>query len=75
MLNLLNLIIASLNFAPGYKTKAGAVVLLGVAVATAYNAAAPSFGLPALPADYLADATVIGNAVLGVGVANKLAVR
>ena len=71
---LLSAIILALNFFPGYKTKAGAVVLVGVAFATAYNTyIAPQFGLPALPENFVSDATVIGNAVLGVGVANKLA--
>ena len=37
----------------------------------AYNAAAPQLGLPAIPAEILDFGTVAGNAVLGVGVANK----
>lgn len=72
---MLNAIILALNFFPGYKTKAGAVVLAGVAVATVYNSLAPQFGFPAIPAEYLGDATVLGNAVLGIGVANKFAAK
>lgn len=74
MNSILTAITLALNFFPGYKTKAGAVVLVGVAVATAYNSLiVPQFGLPPIPAEYLGDATVIGNAVLGVGVANRIA--
>jgi hypothetical protein len=75
MQNILSAILVAFNFFPGYKTKAGAVVLLGVAVGTAYNAAAPSLGLPGLPGEWLATGAVVGNAVLGVGVANKLAAK
>lgn len=76
MQNLLTTIVMALDFFPGYKTKAGAVVLVGVAVASAYNTfLAPQFGLPAVPADWVADASLVGNAVLGVGVANKLAAK
>lgn len=71
MQNILSAIIVAFNFFPGYKTKAGAVVLLGVAAGTAYNAAAPQLGLPPIPGDYLTNATIAGNAILGVGVANK----
>lgn len=75
MSNVLSAIIVALNFFPGYKTAAGAVTLLAVACATAYNAAVPSFGigLPPVPAEWIDFGTVAGNAVLGVGVANKFA--
>ena len=71
MQNILSAIVLAFNFFPGYKTAAGAVMLMGVAIGTAYNVAAPQLGTPALPADWLATGAVIGNAVLGVGVANK----
>ena len=72
MQNILSAIVLAFNFFPGYKTKAGAVVLLGAALGAAYNGAAPMLGLPAIPGDYLVNATIAGNAILGVGVANKL---
>lgn len=75
MQNILSVIIAALNFAPGYKTQIGAVTLLAVAVGSAYNAAAPQIGLPAIPGDWLVFGATAGNAVLGVGVANKLAAK
>lgn len=71
MPNILTAIVVALNFFPGYKTAAGAVTLMAVAMGTAYNAAAPQLGLPAIPAEILDFGTVAGNAVLGVGVANK----
>ena len=71
MQNVLTAIVVALNFFPGYKTAAGAVVLMGVAMGAAYNAAAPQLGLLAIPAEILDFGTVAGNAVLGVGVANK----
>lgn len=71
MQNILSAIILAFNIFPGYKTQAGAVALLAVAVGTAYNTAAPQLGLPAIPADWLTFGAVAGNAVLGVGVANK----
>ena len=73
MQNILSAIIVALNFAPGYKTAAGAVTLLAVAVATAYNATAPSIGTPLVPTEWIDFGTVAGNAVLGLGVANKFA--
>ena len=73
---MLNYVLLALNFFPGYKTKIGAVALVGVAVGTAYNALiVPQFGVPPIPGDWLAAGTVAGNAVLGVGVANKLATK
>lgn len=72
MQNILSAIVLAFNFFPGYKTQAGAVVLLGVAIGSAYNAAAPQLGLPAIPGDILVFGATAGNAVLGVGVANKL---
>lgn len=71
MQNILSAIVLAFNFFPGYKTKAGAVALLAVAVGSAYNAAAPQLGLPGVPADWLSFGAVAGNAVLGLGVANK----
>lgn len=75
MQNILTMIIAALNFAPGYKTQVGAVTLLAVAVGSAYNTAAPHLGLPAIPSDWLVFGATAGNAVLGVGVANKFAAK
>ena len=70
---MLNAIFLALNFLPGYKTKLGALTLVVVAASTAYNAVcASAFGLPTIPTEWLSDATVVGNAVLGVGVANRL---
>ena len=69
---MLNAIFLALNFFPNYKTKAGALMLVGVALGTAYNSLiVPQFGLPPVPADWLTATAVTGNAVLGVGVANN----
>lgn len=72
MQNVLTAIVVAFNFFPGYKTASGALTLMAVAMATAFNAFAPQIGLPAFPAEWLEVATVTGNALLGVGVANKL---
>lgn len=75
MNNILSAIVVAFNFFPGYKTAAGAVTLLAVAVATAYNATAPAIGTPLVPSEWIEFGTVAGNAVLGLGVANKFAGR
>lgn len=75
MNNILSAIVLAFNFFPGYKTAAGAVTLLGVAVAVAYNTAAPTLGTPPVPAEWIDFGTVAGNAVLGLGVANKFTAK
>lgn len=70
MQSYLTLILNSLNWFPGVKTKAGAVAALLLAIVAAWNAAAPGLGVDfqIVVPEWLT-ATVL--AVLGVGAANQ----
>jgi len=66
----LTLILTSLNWFPGVKTKAAAVAALALAIVAAWNSAAPSIGVDfiiTIP-EWL-NAAVL--ALLGVGAANQ----
>ena len=68
--NLLTTVLGLLNFLPGWKTRIAAVAALLLAIASAWNSAAPQIGVDfviTIP-DWLQAATL---ALLGVGAANQ----
>ena len=69
MQSILTMILQSLNFAPGLKTKIAAIAAFGLALVAAYNGFAPSVGLGVLAVPDWANAIVL--ALLGVGAANQ----
>lgn len=71
MLGILNMIVGALNFFPGFKTKAGAVLqVIGTAL-IAYNSFGGPFGLPPVPAEIVVAINAAAATLIAVGAANQ----
>ena len=68
---ILDTIISAFNLFPGKKTKAGALMQLGVVFGMAYNGAAAAWGWPPIPAEYLGYGQLGASTLIGVGAANQ----
>jgi predicted tellurium resistance membrane protein TerC len=71
MLGILNMIVGALNFFPGLKTKAGAVLQVIGTGLLAYNAVGGSFGLPLVPVELVIAINAAAATLIAVGAANQ----
>lgn len=69
-MNILNIVLGALNIAPGWKTKLAAVAALLLAVAAAWNSAAPGLGVD-FQIHFPEWINTVVLALLGVGAANQ----